>query len=238
MSNYYEMLGLKSDATAEQIKSAYRKLSLKFHPDKNDGDNYFSEWAKKINEAYEILGNPSKKLAYDKQLKKDENTSNSNSYRNTNNSINEYKVLSQIRDLTPAFLNAKSALANAQHIYNRAASKKVPNKFTATRILFIIFLFLVSAYGFKNMDFNQILNFKSTSVNTNSRVTAKSGLVIRDNPSVEGNEITVAPHNAKLNVIDNQVASDYISGKSGNWYQVEYNGKTGYAWGNLIMIEL
>lgn len=55
MKNYYEILGLNENASQAQIKTAYRKLSQKFHPDKNQGDPYFTEMFKNVNEAYEHL---------------------------------------------------------------------------------------------------------------------------------------------------------------------------------------
>lgn len=68
MENYYNFLGLDRSALPEEIKKAYRKLSLKFHPDKNDGDKFFEDRFKQINEAYETLYNPAKKADYDKKL--------------------------------------------------------------------------------------------------------------------------------------------------------------------------
>ena len=62
MKNYYEILGVSKDATAEEIKKSYRKLSLQYHPDKNpEGEEKFKE----ISEAYNILGDPEKKTQYD-----------------------------------------------------------------------------------------------------------------------------------------------------------------------------
>lgn len=57
MKDYYYLLGVSKETTIEDIKSAYRKLSLKFHPDKNVGDKYFEERFKEINEAYEYILN-------------------------------------------------------------------------------------------------------------------------------------------------------------------------------------
>lgn len=68
MTDYYKILGLDKTASAEEIKKAYRKLSLKFHPDKNDGDEFFENMFKQINEAYEVLSNPSKKATYDRNF--------------------------------------------------------------------------------------------------------------------------------------------------------------------------
>ncbi len=63
--DYYELLGIEKGADEKQIKSAYRKLAMKYHPDKNPGDKVAEEKFKEINEAYEILSDPSKRQMYD-----------------------------------------------------------------------------------------------------------------------------------------------------------------------------
>lgn len=57
MKDYYYILGVTRTASTDAIKQAYRKLSVKFHPDKNDGDKFFEDRFKEVNEAYEVLGN-------------------------------------------------------------------------------------------------------------------------------------------------------------------------------------
>lgn len=76
MKDYYYILGLKQEATTEEIKKAYRKLSLKFHPDKNDGDLFFAERFKEIQEAYETLLDTSKRSLYDSQFTNNDTPSN------------------------------------------------------------------------------------------------------------------------------------------------------------------
>ena len=63
--DYYEILGLKKGAGAEEIKKAYRKLALKYHPDKNPGDKAAEDRFKEISEAYAVLSDPQKKTQYD-----------------------------------------------------------------------------------------------------------------------------------------------------------------------------
>ena len=63
--DYYEVLGVSKDATADQIKKAYRKKAIEFHPDKNPGDKTAEENFKEAAEAYDVLSNPDKKARYD-----------------------------------------------------------------------------------------------------------------------------------------------------------------------------
>lgn len=64
--DYYEVLEVGKDANPEEIKKAYRKQALKFHPDKNPGDKAAEEKFKEAAEAYEVLSNPEKKQKYDR----------------------------------------------------------------------------------------------------------------------------------------------------------------------------
>lgn len=63
--DYYEVLGLQKGASDDEIKKAFRKLALKYHPDRNQGSKESEEKFKEINEAYQILSDPEKKAQYD-----------------------------------------------------------------------------------------------------------------------------------------------------------------------------
>ena len=78
MSNYYQLLGLKTNATQNEIKKAYRILSTKFHPDKNPNDKkaYLENMFKSVSEAYEVLSDENKRAEYD---------SHQDSYNSENN---------------------------------------------------------------------------------------------------------------------------------------------------------
>ena len=63
--DYYKVLGVERSATQDQIKKAYRKLAVKYHPDKNPGDKAAEEKFKEISEAYQVLGNEESRKKYD-----------------------------------------------------------------------------------------------------------------------------------------------------------------------------
>lgn len=66
MTDYYEILGVSRDANAEEIKKAYRKLAMEYHPDRNDGSAEAEERFKELSEAYEVLKDADRRAAYDR----------------------------------------------------------------------------------------------------------------------------------------------------------------------------
>ena len=69
MIDYYKILGVSEDADAKEIKAKYRKLAMKYHPDRNPDDKKAEEMFKAISEAYEILGDENKRKEYDEKRK-------------------------------------------------------------------------------------------------------------------------------------------------------------------------
>ena len=64
--DYYEVLGVPKDADESTIKKAYRKLAMKYHPDRNPDNKDAEAKFKEIGEAYEVLSDPDKRAAYDR----------------------------------------------------------------------------------------------------------------------------------------------------------------------------
>lgn len=67
--NLYESLGVAEDATTDEIRAAYRKLAIRYHPDKNPGDTQAEERFKELTQAYEVLSDPKKRKSYDARLR-------------------------------------------------------------------------------------------------------------------------------------------------------------------------
>lgn len=89
--NYYEVLGVSKTATAEEIKKAYRNLAFKYHPDRNPDDKKAEEMFKKINAAYDVLGDESKRRQYDSFGQTDYSNYTQNQYQNNQYQENQYR---------------------------------------------------------------------------------------------------------------------------------------------------
>ncbi|CAF3448110.1 unnamed protein product [Rotaria sp. Silwood1] len=88
--DYYEILGVKRDASDKEIKRRFRQLALKYHPDKNK-DSKAEEKFRSIAEAYDTLSNPSKRRQYDRQGHESfTSSSNSNDYSNFHFNMNDF----------------------------------------------------------------------------------------------------------------------------------------------------
>lgn len=81
MTTYYEVLGIKSTASLDEIKSAYKRLVVKYHPDTNNGSAEYKDIFQKICDAFNVLKDPNKRAEYNRTIKVKESVYSYNSIK-------------------------------------------------------------------------------------------------------------------------------------------------------------
>lgn len=114
----YNLLGVPENATTDEIKKAYRQLALKYHPDRNPGDEKSEAFFKRITEAYEILSDPEQRESYNRSFK-----TNNQSHNKQSNNSNQSKALtaeaflSIIKDIESKVVAAGKGNINQEKLY-------------------------------------------------------------------------------------------------------------------------
>ena len=111
MDDLYEVLGVPKTASCEEIKKAYREAAFKYHPDQNPGDNLAEEKFKKINAAYSVLGDETKRAEYDRYGSTETQT---NSWNNTQQTQYGYSGYDPFEEF---FRNAQQSAQQRQYTY-------------------------------------------------------------------------------------------------------------------------
>ena len=131
MTDYYKILGVSEDADAKEIKAKYRKLAMKYHPDRNPDDKKAEEMFKAISEAYEILGDENKRKEYDEKRKNKRNSNNSQRFDGKKSSRAEQNSESAKRGAEAFFRNfsanpndIKNMFESAFDVNNMSSSDK------------------------------------------------------------------------------------------------------------------
>lgn len=148
--NYYQILGIDSKATPEEIKKSYRKYASKFHPDKHNGDSFFEEKFKEIQEAYDTLSDEVKRKEYDGRINKvNMNSSYADSFYETGNSNTSKSSSSYQSQHSSSDNNTFSKTDNRKNSDPEKISKRNSNITIGfvTGILFIVIMQIGGNYG-------------------------------------------------------------------------------------------
>jgi curved DNA-binding protein CbpA len=166
MQTYYQILGVSSAANPAEIKAAYKRLVFRYHPDRNGGDNRFHELMIKINEAYSVLINPAKRVAYDSQLYNQATAKRYYDYtRNADNSTPQYseKKKSRWSFASPTILTfwivasvLGKVVTNYVNYHNYESMQKRPVNFVGNPTIQEIFSPKISNQVFPQPEINRI----------------------------------------------------------------------------------
>ena len=159
MADFYKILGLERGAQDEEIRKAYKKLSIKFHPDKNNGDEFFENMFKQIQEAYSTLSNPILKNAYDTAA-----------LTRTNDRNNFQPIIEYFNSTKKEFLSGEE-ITFTWKCYNADVIELKP-------------FGIVQVSGKKTLKLNnvnkQFVNVQLAATNSNISVTAYSNLILEN----------------------------------------------------------
>lgn len=121
MQNYYELLNVSMDASPDDIKSSYRKLAMKWHPDRNNNNPEAEEKFKEVQKAYEVLSDQYKRKEYDWSIKR--KAQNKEPKRNTNSNFNSNKFDSDFNEAFADFFR-KAHTSKTTNNYKSSHDKK------------------------------------------------------------------------------------------------------------------
>lgn len=192
MKNYYTILGINNDATQEQIKKAYRKLSLKFHPDKNDNDEFLSEMFKNINEANEILSDSEKRKSFDLYLSNYTTTHQQSKKSPEPPPPDEYP---NIRKLVTIYVEKDRINHFAKHQFELAEKLSKPTNFSFSNVFWTM-LIIAGCYWYFKPNFN-LSNEKSS-----FELLTTENVIVYSKPNIKSKSIFFIDKNTELNELE------------------------------------
>jgi hypothetical protein len=249
MKNYYDLLGVLPTASPSEIKQAYRRLSVKFHPDKNSGEVYFTEMFKQINEAQEVLLDETKRAAYNTKL-------NGYAHQEARVAAEQERLRRERAELNRQ--QQEQALA-AQRLKKQQEALR-QQQATATKVVpapkqapapktrkgpslrtvakrwerykfagFAINLALVAYlfFGPKKLHY-----FRPPG--TDAFVTADKGLFLREKPQSSSKAIASLPAYTYLKVLSTDGPLESVGTRKAAWYQVRRDSLQGWVWSGYI----
>ena len=164
LKDYYEILGVKQKATPEEIRDAYKKLAKAYHPDKHQGDAFFAEKFKSLQEAYAVLADEDKRKEYDTKLaeqlnaqntQKKQHTPTSSQQKNTTEQPSPSHSVVDLPTLVDMYFQKRVATVQARKFYDGFLATKKERHITwlkATLALLIsatgVVLWLLTAKGY------------------------------------------------------------------------------------------
>jgi curved DNA-binding protein CbpA len=167
--NYYHLLGVEPSATAADIKTAYRKLSLRFHPDRNNGDPFLESMFKQINEAHETLADPVRRGTYDAHLQQAKGPSGSPASSPRSNPAGNREI-AELRASIQRYLALYNESAYRKLQLGNAKNSAPARHLTAGKAVWCLFVIIVAC----SLGKPGPITAEPAPVNTSQLVTAEN----------------------------------------------------------------
>jgi len=209
MENYYSVLGVVPSASEEEIKRAYRKLSVKMHPDKNEGDDFFEDFFKKINEAYYVLGNSQRRKEYDALFGAEKEVKEPVKKAENVNRKNEF-------------------VADYSYVWREVKIWRRVKNFLLVLNVCILLVALLPRIGFE-MPFE-----KSEKVIMYGKTNTENSLNLRRRPSLDAEILTKIPSKVRVEILEEGESYMWIGGEYGNWLKIKYGENVGWVWSGCV----
>ena len=213
--DYYKTLGVQPNASFENIRTAYRKLSKKFHPDVNNGDKFFEEKFKEIQEAYEILCDTSKRKQYDY---KRANFNKSSSSFSQEHEDNLRKKEEEIRRQKEDFKKWEDSLKKKEEILQEKEKENQKAK-QSKKPAYLILILLLIIISISLIYFTSNRNYTNTVNSTIARPTTDTALAdVANKDEFKQPLLQTKVLNGKT----------YQQDSKGDWYEVQSSTRTNY----------
>ena len=198
MKTHYDILGISQDSSQEEIKKAYRVLSKKFHPDLNNGDDYFAGMFRQIKDAYDILSDTQKRSRYDHEIginnvKREQSSQRQNTEPSSNQDDDISRKKQRIVIITKAtdYLEMMSKERVAERLYNQAQSTPRKKYITFPKILFCVILYISIFIGYKKSRTNsedRIFDNPTSNISAPSYETNSTKRKSQNNPTTSSSK--------------------------------------------------
>ena len=142
LKDYYEILGVSQKASDDQIRDAYKKLAKAYHPDKHQGDDFFAEKFKSLQEAYAVLSDPESRKDYDADLAAELKGQKKTSQKNSASS--KARTVKDLPSLIDIYFEQKIATVKTRKEYDTFLASPKKQYSSWVKIVLVVLVIILS----------------------------------------------------------------------------------------------
>ena len=144
LKDYYEILGVSQKASDDQIRDAYKKLAKAYHPDKHQGDDFFAEKFKSLQEAYAVLSDPESRKDYDTDLAAELKGQKKTTQKNSNSTSSKARTVKDLPSLIDIYFEQKIATVKTRKEYDTILASPKKKYSSWVKIVLVVLVIILS----------------------------------------------------------------------------------------------